>query len=96
MNNKGTISNEDLVSEKKATYKYHVRNKKGQKFYGYLDAYNKENVVSYLKNDGYIVLDVEKQSKLKALEVSSPKLKDSELSFMLTQLSTYLKARLFS
>ena len=92
MNNKGTISNEDLVSEKKATYKYHVRNKKGQKFYGYLDAYNKENVVSYLKNDGYIVLDVEKQSKLKALEVSSPKLKDSEIAFMLTQLSTYLKA----
>lgn len=92
MNNKGTITSEDLNNDKKMTFKYRVQNKKGQKFYGYLDAYDRENVISYLKNDGYIVLEVEKQSKLKALELASPKLKDSEIAFMLTQLSTYLKA----
>ena len=92
MNNKGTITSEDLNNDKKMTFKYRVQNKKGQKFYGYLDAYDRENVISYLKNDGYMVLEVEKQSKLKALELASPKLKDSEIAFMLTQLSTYLKA----
>ncbi len=92
MNNKGTITSEDLNKDKKMTFKYRVQNKKGQKFYGYLDAYDRDNVISYLKNDGYMVLEVEKQSKLKALELASPKLKDSEIAFMLTQLSTYLKA----
>ena len=93
MNNKGTsVSSKDVKSEKKETYKYRVENKKGQKFYGYLDAYSRDNVISYLKNDGYNVLEVEKQNKLKSLELRSPKLKDSELAFMLTQLSTYLKA----
>ena len=94
MNNKGVSANNKNIKSvgKKETYKYRVQNKKGQKFYGFLDAYNRDNVVAYLKNDGYTVLEVEKQSKLKSLELRKPKLKDSEIAFMLTQLSTYLKA----
>lgn len=90
--NKKEVANLDLDNNKKYTFKYRVVNKKGDKFYGYLDAYNKENVIAYLKNEGYNVLEVQKQNKIKALEMKPPKLKDSEISFMLAQLSTYLKA----
>lgn len=91
MDNKGVITNLE-ENDKKYTFKYRVQNKKGVKFYGYLDAYNEENVKAYLKNEGYHVLSVEKQSKLKSLEVKAPKLKDSEIAFMIAELSTYLKA----
>lgn len=85
-------SKKSINENKKVTFKYRVENKKGQKFYGYLDALDKDSVIAYLKNDGYNVISVEKQNKLKSLEKSTAKLKDSEIAFMLTQLSTYLKA----
>lgn len=86
------ITNTDFDDEKKDTYKYRVMNKQGKKFYGYIDAYDVESVKAYLKNEGLKVIEIEKQSKLKEIKVKKPKLKDSEISFMLTQLSTYLKA----
>ena len=86
------ITSTDLDDEKKDTYKYRVMNNQGKKFYGYIDAYDAESVKSYLKNEGLKVIEIEKQGKLKEIKVKKPKLKDSEISFMLTQLSTYLKA----
>lgn len=85
------VTSSDL-EEKKDTYKYRVMNNQGKKFYGYIDAYDIDSVRAYLKNEGLKVIEIEKQSKLKDIKVKKPKLKDSEIAFMLTQLSTYLKA----
>ena len=86
------ITSADFDDEKKDTYKYRVINKQGKKFYGYIDALDEESVKSYLKNEGLKIIEIEKQGKFKEIKVKKPKLKDSEISFMLTQLSTYLKA----
>ncbi len=86
------ITSADFDDGKKDTYKYRVINKQGKKFYGYIDALDEESVKSYLKNEGLKIIEIEKQGKFKEIKVKKPKLKDSEISFMLTQLSTYLKA----
>ena len=78
-------------ARKKTKYKYKVKDKKNKKLEGYLDAYNKNEVASYLKNEGYTILKIEKVSVLN-LNIGSKKMKYAELIFMLTQLSTYLKA----
>lgn len=77
---------------KKTKYKYRVENNKGKRFYGYLDAYNQAEVVSYLQNEGYKIIKIEPQNSILSLKIGGGKLNYSELAFMLTQLSTYLKA----
>ena len=67
-------------------------NNKGKRFYGYLDAYNQAEVVSYLQNEGYKIIKIEPQNSILSLKIGGGKLNYSELAFMLTQLSTYLKA----
>lgn len=76
---------------KKTRFKYRVMDSKGKKFYGFLDGASKVEVVSYLENEGYKVLKIEAQSAL-SKNVGSSKFKYAELAFILTQLSTYLKA----
>ena len=76
---------------KKTKFKYQVINSKGKKMMGYLDAYNQSEVISYLQNEGYKILKVEAQNSVLSLQIGG-KLNNSELAFMLTQLSTYLKA----
>lgn len=76
---------------KKTKFKYQVVNSKGKKFYGYLDAYSQSEVVSYLQNEGYQILKIEAQNSILSMQIGG-KLSTSELAFMLTQLSTYLKA----
>ncbi len=77
---------------KKTRFKYRVENEKGKRFYGYLDAYSEPEVISYLKNEGYKILKVEPQNSVLNMTIGGGKLNYSELSFLLTQLSTYLKA----
>ena len=77
---------------KKKSYKYRVKNQKGKEFYGYLDAYNRNEVISYIENEGYKIIKITEQNSLLNKNISSNKLKYGELIFMLTQLSTYLKA----
>lgn len=87
--------NETLQADtitKKTKYKYRVENNKGKRFYGYLDAYNQAEVVSYLQNEGYKIIKIEPQNSILSLKIGGGKLNYSELAFMLTQLSTYLKA----
>lgn len=80
----------DTIS-KKTKFKYQVLNSKDKKIIGYLDAYNQSEVISYLQNEGYKILKVEAQNAILNMQIGG-KLNNSELAFMLTQLSTYLKA----
>lgn len=82
----------DTLKSKKVKYKYRVQNQKGKKFYGYLDAYTQAEVVSYLQNEGYTILKIEAQNSILDMKIGGNKLSYSELAFLLTQLSTYLKA----
>lgn len=86
----GTLQADTIT--KKTKYKYRVENNKGKRFYGYLDAYNQAEVVSYLQNEGYKIIKIEPQNSILSLKIGGGKLNYSELAFMLTQLSTYLKA----
>lgn len=93
VNNKNA-NNKQLKADtvtKKTKYKYQVVNSKGKKIFGYLDAYNQSEVISYLQNEGYKILKVEAQNSILSMQIGT-KLNNSELAFMLTQLSTYLKA----
>ena len=78
--------------QKKVKYKYRVENEKGKKFYGYIDAYSKTEVVSYLQNEGYKIIKIDAQNSILDMNIGGTKLSYAELAFLLTQLSTYLKA----
>ena len=82
----------DTLRSKKIKFKYRVQNQKGKKFYGYLDAYTQAEVVSYLQNEGYTVIKIEPQNSVLSMNIGGGKLSYSDLAFLLTQLSTYLKA----
>ena len=84
--------NKSSGKSKKITFKYKVTTQKGKNIVGYIDAYNKNEVISYLENEGFKVLKIESQSSVLNMKIGSSKLKYSELEFMLAQLSTYLKA----
>lgn len=88
-------NNEPLKADtltKKTKFKYQIENNKGKKETGYLDAYNQSEVISYLQNEGYNILKVEPENSVLSLQIGGRKLNYSDLAFMLTQLSTYLKA----
>lgn len=93
-NNTNNVNNVNKGNNKlkKTTFKYKVTNQKGKNIVGYLDAYNKNEVISYLENEGFKVLKIDSQSSVLNMQIGSNKLKYSELEFMLAQLSTYLKA----
>ncbi len=93
-NNTNNVNNVNKSNNKlkKTTFKYKVTNQKGKNIVGYLDAYNKNEVISYLENEGFKVLKIDSQSSVLNMQIGSNKLKYSELEFMLAQLSTYLKA----
>lgn len=78
---------------KKTQFSYEVINSQGQKVRGTLDAYSQDEVENYLLNEGNTIV------KLKALkdnifnkQIGGSKLSYADLAFILTQLSTYLKA----
>lgn len=82
----------DTMKSKKVKFKYRVENQKGKRFYGYLDAYTQSEVVSYLQNEGYKIIKIEAQNSILNMNIGGGKLSYAELAFLLTQLSTYLKA----
>lgn len=78
---------------KKTRFKFVAVNDQRKKVKGYLDAYNREEVIRYLQQENYKIISVDPQSSLLSMEIGGGgKLGYSELSFILTQLSTYLKA----
>lgn len=82
-------SDSDLQEIKKQRFKFTVLNGQGEKIKGYIDANEITEVKAYLGNEGYQIVNVEQS---KDIVFGSGKLSYSELAFVLTQLSTYLKA----
>ncbi len=80
-----------VVTAKKTKFKYVAKNSQGDFIKGYFDADREEDVKTFLNNEGYEVVSVQ-ISKDIDLDLSGGKLSYSELSFVLAQLSTYLKA----
>lgn len=79
-------------SEEKITYRYVAKNVDGKIEKGKLAAYSKLDVHSYLLAEGYEVYEIEVYKGLSFGKRGFPKLKTNELIFLLTQLSTYIKA----
>lgn len=78
---------------KKIKFKYVAINDTNKKIKGYLDAYNRDEVIRYLQQENYKIISVEPQNSILNMEIGGGlKLNYSDLSFILTQLSTYLKA----
>lgn len=72
-------------------YKYTIINSLGKKENGTFDAEEENDVRNYLLGLDYQVLDVSERSK-SDIDIGSNKIKAADLSFSLTQLSTYIKA----
>ena len=78
----------------KITFKYKTKDKNGKITVGSFDAYNIEQAKNYLVNEGNNIISIQpvKKSSLDLnLSIFAP-IKMGELSFALTQISTYLKA----
>lgn len=77
------------------TFNYVVKNDIGQEIKSSFDAKSASEVEAFLQNEGYEVVSIElKKKSFLDLEISffGNKLRANELSFALTQLSTYIKA----
>lgn len=89
---KNMYENADVKKNIQSTFKYEIINEAGKKVRGTINGTSVEEVRSYLENEGYQVNSVTVQSKFLSTSIGGTKLKDAELAFLLTQLSTYLKA----
>jgi len=84
-----------IKNTKNIRYKYKVRDKNGIISTGKLDALSKVDVHSFLMNQGYDVISIDEDefaNKLGLVQLSVSRMKDKDLNFFLTQLSTYIKA----
>lgn len=83
----------DINNAKRNVYNYVAINQQGQKVKGVLDAYTDDEVHNFLTNDGLQVVSIKKQSSsILNMSIGGNKIKYADLAFILTQLSTYLKA----
>lgn len=98
MDQKQQASNVNKVNikDKKIRFKYSIKDKSGKIVNGYFDAYSKIDVHSFLLAQGYEVVSIEEDKLSTKLGIASlaprRKMKAKELTFFLTQLSTYIKA----
>ena len=83
-------------SEKKVLYEYVAKNKEGKIVKDYFEAFSKVEVHSFLLSEGYEVYSIKTnrwiQLMHKNTNVNNTKFKNKDLIFLLTQLSTYIKA----
>lgn len=80
------------ASNKRIKFKYQAINQQQAKVTGYIDGYSKQDIVNFLENEGYQVLSVKAQNSILSMSIGGNKLKIADLAFIITQLSTYLKA----
>lgn len=84
-----------IKNTKNIRYKYKVRDSAGNITEGKLEALSKVDVHSFLQNQGYDVLQIDEDevfNKLGLIQLTTRQMKDKDLQFFLTQLSTYIKA----
>ena len=78
--------------QKKTRFEYEIENNQKLKEKGLVDAESKEEVIRFLENDGNRVLKIKEVSAILTYTVGGDKFNYATLAFVLTQLSTYLKA----
>lgn len=83
-------------SDIKVVYQYTAKDPNGKIVTDYFEAYSKVEVHSFLLSEGYEVYNIKTNKWIqfahKSASVSSTKMKNKDLIFFLTQLSTYIKA----
>ncbi len=83
-------------SDIKVVYQYTAKDPNGKIVTDYFEAYSKVEVHSFLLSEGYEVYNIKTNKWIqfahKSASVSSAKMKNKDLIFFLTQLSTYIKA----
>ena len=88
--------NKKLDKPLKIRFNYTVKDKNGVLSTGYFDAFSKIDVHSFLLSQGLEVINIEEDKLLTKLGLAAKaprkKMRAKELSFFLTQLSTYIKS----
>lgn len=81
---------------KRITWEYVAINEKGKRIKGYFDAFSRLDVQSFLMGEGLAVYSIRTSKLIQILHgsvgASNVKIKNKDLIFLLTQLSTYLKS----
>lgn len=80
---------------KLSRFKYTVKDENGKLIVDYFDAPNRMDVESFLSSQGYQIVEIKEDKMAMQLgfgAIRTKKLSFKELSFFLTQLSTYIKA----
>ena len=89
-------SQESVRTEYPNTYRYMAKNSDGHDVTGYLVAFTKQEVFNFLESEGYTVYKLENNKSIEMMygqkSFSKRKIKNKDLIFWLTQLSTYLKS----
>lgn len=87
---------ESVRTDKPSTFKYAAKSSDGRDVVGFLVAFSKQEVFNFLESEGYLVYKLESNKIIELLygqnNFSKKKLKNKDLIFWLTQLSTYLKS----
>lgn len=79
--------------KKLSSFKYTVKMSNGSLYKGTFDAETIDDVRIFLTNEGYEIINIVPRSKLDIdIQFGSDKINNSDLSFALIQLSTYIKA----
>lgn len=88
------ITGNEVVTKVKRRYKYICYDKNGKQVKGYFDAFRKMDVESFLKSQGYKILEIKEGniSKTGMFLSYNNEMKYKDLVFFLTQLSTYIKS----
>ena len=90
------FSDEDKKNDgQKVVWEYIAVNEKGKKIKGYFEAFSRVDVQSFLMGEGLAAYRIRTSPMIQTLHGkmgSTRKIKTKDLIFMLTQLSTYIKA----
>lgn len=88
------VSGNTAVNREKIRFKYVAFDKSGKQIKGYFDAFRKIDVESFLTTQGYRIAEITptKISKLGGFLTFSNEMRYKDLTFLLTQLSTYIKS----
>ncbi len=86
------MENKKNVKNKNNRYSYTAINKQGLKVNGAIDGDNLDEIKVFLANEGLKVERIVKQNPIINMEIGPKGLDIATLAFILTQLSTYLKA----
>ena len=89
---KETKNEEKNKNSRLKGYSYVVINSVNKKEKGFFDAESEDEVRAFLEGQDYQVLEVKPKSAMDIDISGPPKLKPEDLSFTLTQLSTYIKS----